>query len=128
MPEVLLLPLPACLLPMGSGHRSCPLPASGLSSSLPCGPGKSTTHLPFCVVPGELARSTRSAARPGLNQWNSGFNLLVSYCPARWCWASPLGACAILPPICQRGLALLTSLVKGFRSTDKSWAAGSVCH
>ena len=120
MSEVLLPPLLACLLLLGSCHRSHPLPASGLSSSLPCVPGKGTANLLFCVVTGELARSTQSAARPGLNQWNLGFNLFVSYCLARWFWASPLGACTVLSAICQRRLVLLTSLVKGFRSKDKS--------
>lgn len=105
----------------GSCHRSCPLPASGLSS-LPRVPGKSTTNLPFCVVLGKLARSTQSAASPELNEGSGIWDLFVSYCPARQCWASPLGACAILPPICERGLALLTSLVKGFSYMDKSWA------
>lgn len=57
-----------CLLPTGSCHCSCPLPASGRSSSLPHVPGKITVNLPFCVLPGELAGSTQSAARPGLNQ------------------------------------------------------------
>lgn len=128
VPEVLLLPLPACLLPMGS---VVPIQAVATVPA-PCRlQGFLLSHVflarapltfPFCVVLGKLARSTQSAASPGLNQWSGIWDLFVSYCPARQCWASPLGACAILPPICERGLALLTSLVKGFSYMDKSWA------
>lgn len=77
--------------------------------------GKSTPNLPFCEVPGRQTRITQSAARTLLNQWSRIWDLFVSFCPARWYWASPLGAYAVPLPVSERQLVLLTSLLKGFR-------------